>query len=275
MKRAMNSTKRFLNKKIKEVKEFIEECNEKKLWNLIDTKLNREILLETLQEYKKDLNQFEATLPDNDETDILIGSYEEIYYVGQTHLKTLRRRLIMINEEKETNEQQQDEKERELKRHENDKERDLKRQQDEKERELKRQQDEKERELKRQQDESEKKMKREREEIELEFKREQEEKNRELKREQLEKDREQMEKDRDNKWKLEEIKLQLEMEKIRTEQLRIDADTRTKAIEAEKELKFAERRMDRSDTETRSSGYRENVRLSKLDLMKFDGDIFK
>ena len=89
------------------------------------------------------------------------------------------------------------------------------------------------------------------------------------------KDREQMEKDRDNKWKLEEIKLQLEMEIIRTEQLRIDADTRTKAIEAEKELKFAERRMDSGDIETRSSGYLANVRLPKLDLMKFDGDIFK
>ena len=43
-KRKLNSTKRHLNKKIKEVKEFIEQCNEESNWNLIVTELNKDIL---------------------------------------------------------------------------------------------------------------------------------------------------------------------------------------------------------------------------------------
>ena len=105
-----------------------------------------------------------------------------------------------------------------------------------------------------------------REQLEIELKRDQEEKDRELKREQLDKDRE-------HALKLEEMKLWVEMEKLRTEQLKVDADTKTKEMETEKELKIAERRSSVEPVMRTSNPA--NVRLPKFELMKFDGDIFK
>ena len=60
----LNSTKKYLNKKIKELKEFIEQSNEKNTWNLTETDNNKEIL---------------TTLPENEETEAFINNYEDIY----------------------------------------------------------------------------------------------------------------------------------------------------------------------------------------------------
>ena len=60
----LNSTKKYLNKKIKELKEFIEQSNEENTWNLTETDNNKEIL---------------TTLPENEEIEAFINNYEDIY----------------------------------------------------------------------------------------------------------------------------------------------------------------------------------------------------
>ena len=60
----LNSTKKYLNKKIKELKEFIEQSNEENTWNFTDTDNNKEIL---------------TTLPEHEETEAFINNYEDIY----------------------------------------------------------------------------------------------------------------------------------------------------------------------------------------------------
>ena len=60
----LNSTKKYLNKKIKELKEFIEQSNKENTWNFTDTDNNKETL---------------TTLPEHEETEAFINNYEDIY----------------------------------------------------------------------------------------------------------------------------------------------------------------------------------------------------
>ena len=231
-KRKLNSTKRYLNETMKIVKEFIEHCDKENNWNINDIEQYDENLMGKLQDYEKILTEFGAALPENEESEILLKSYEDIYMEGDLLLQTLRRRLKpLIKEQKEIKERQADEKKRER---------------EEKERELKREQEEKDRELRR----------------------EQEEKDRELK-------REQMEKDREHSLNLEKIRMEVEIEKIRNEKLRIDAETKMKELETEKEMKLADVKKDTGENKSKTKEQQPDVRLPKFDLMKFDGDIFK
>ena len=236
-KRKLNSTKRQLSETMKEIKEIIKHCDEENNWNITDIETNRDILLEKLRDFGNDLEEFGASLPENEESEILINNYEDVYLEGDSLVKTLRRRLsILVKEQMEIEQRQADK---------------IKREQDEKDREMKRERDEKDREMKR----------------------EQEEKNYKIM--QMEK-----EKDRELALQLEEMKLQniktIELEKLRIEQLKIDADVKEKAMEIEKEMKVAEIKRDTVNDETSgANGHQRNIRLPKLDLTKFDGNIFK
>lgn len=73
------STKRYLNEKIKGLKEFIEQSNHENTQNLTDADTNKEILINQLRDYRKKVQEFKTTLTENEETEALINNYEDVY----------------------------------------------------------------------------------------------------------------------------------------------------------------------------------------------------
>ena len=73
------STKRYLNEKIKGLKEFIEQSNHANTQNLTDADTNKEILINQLRDYRKKVQEFKTTLTENEETEALINNYEDVY----------------------------------------------------------------------------------------------------------------------------------------------------------------------------------------------------
>ena len=98
VKRKLNKEKRDINKRIKEVEKIIEECNNGKEWNLRTVEINRDLLEKNLKEYNEAIFNYEVTLPENEETETLIGSYESIYDDGYNQLKTLMEKFNELNE---------------------------------------------------------------------------------------------------------------------------------------------------------------------------------
>ena len=63
----MNSTKRYLNEKVKELQEFTKRSSKKKTFrNLTDTNTNKEIMMNQLRDYRKKVQGFETALPENE-----------------------------------------------------------------------------------------------------------------------------------------------------------------------------------------------------------------
>ena len=56
---------------------------EEKSLNLINAETQIELLKIKLKEYRKELQDFGETLPDNEESDTLLNSYEDIYIQGE------------------------------------------------------------------------------------------------------------------------------------------------------------------------------------------------
>ena len=91
-KQQLNSTKRYLKEKFKEIKEFIEQSNEENTWNLTDTDNNKEILMNQLRDYQKEVQESETTFPENEETEALINIYEDVYIEGEKLVEMLQRK---------------------------------------------------------------------------------------------------------------------------------------------------------------------------------------
>ena len=90
-KQQLNSTKRYLKEKFKEIKEFIEQSNEENTWNLTDTDNNKEILMNQLCDHQKEVQESETTFLENEETEALINNYEDVYIEGEKLVEMLQR----------------------------------------------------------------------------------------------------------------------------------------------------------------------------------------
>ena len=209
-KRQLNSSKRRLNERIKEVKEFMEQ--EEKSSNLINAETQIELLKIKLKEYRKELQDFGETLPENEESDTLLNSYEDIYIQGE-RIETLLQ--MKINGLKQVREADAIEKERKLLQLEKEKEREMLR---------------------------------------------------------LEKERE-----RTMTLQIEKMKLDQEerisLEKLNVEKLRIESETQRMSLELEREAQHIEIRKATITGDTNVN--KGTIKLPKLELEKFHGDIFK
>ena len=73
-KRQLNPAKRYLDENIKELNEFLEAMKTENTWNNTDTDTDKENLMNQLHDYRKEVQLFETTLPENDETEALINN---------------------------------------------------------------------------------------------------------------------------------------------------------------------------------------------------------
>ena len=206
-KRQLNSSRRYLNEKIKEIKEFIEESNKDDTWDLIDTETNRKILQEQLSKYRTEIEEFEATLPENEETDTLIKGYEDAYIEGQK-LETILQKKS--NKLRQIQIAQEETREKEMLKMEKEKERQMILEEKEKDREL-------------------------------------------------------------EKLKLEQEE-RLALEKLNIEKLRLETDIKQRKMEIERQFRSSETRKTSTNENTVNQG---NIKLPKLELIKFDGNIFR
>ena len=163
---------------------------------MIDTETNRKLLHEQLSKYRTEIEEFEATLPENEETDTLIKGYEDAYIEGQK-LETILQKKS--NKLRQIQIAQQETREKEM----------------------------------------------------LQMEKENE---RQMILEEKEKDRE-----------LEKLKLEQE-ERIALEKLNIEK------LRLERQVRSSETRKTSTSENTVNQG---NIKLPKLELIKFDGNIFR
>ena len=95
---------------------------EEKSSNLINAETQIELLKIKLKEYRKELQDFRETLPENEESDTLLNSYEDIYIQGERIEPLLQ---MKINGLKQVREADAIEKERKLLQLEKEKEREM------------------------------------------------------------------------------------------------------------------------------------------------------
>ena len=104
--RQLNSNKRSLNEKMKELKGFTEKSNVENTQNNTSTGTDKEVLMNQLRDYRKEVQEFKTALPENDETQVLINKYKDVYITERKLAATLQKKVNQLKEIRNTEQQE-------------------------------------------------------------------------------------------------------------------------------------------------------------------------